>query len=24
MNRGAFERLGVEVGDTLEYRLVDE
>jgi uncharacterized membrane protein (UPF0127 family) len=24
MNRGAFERLGVEVGDTLDYRLVDE
>jgi uncharacterized protein len=24
MNRGAFARLGVEVGDTLEYRLVDE
>ena len=24
MNRGAFERLGVEVGDTLEYRLVNE
>jgi hypothetical protein len=24
MNRGAFERLGVEVGDTLEYRLLDE
>jgi uncharacterized membrane protein (UPF0127 family) len=24
MNRGAFERLGVEVGDSLEYRLVDE
>jgi uncharacterized membrane protein (UPF0127 family) len=24
MNRRAFERLGVEVGDTLEYRLVDE
>jgi uncharacterized protein len=22
MNRGAFERLGVEVGDTLEYRLL--
>jgi len=24
MNRGAFERLGVEVGDTLEYRLLSE
>lgn len=24
MNRGAFERLGVEVGDTLEYRLLGE
>jgi uncharacterized protein len=24
MNRGAFERLGVEVGDTLEYRLLNE
>jgi uncharacterized protein len=24
LNRGAFERLGVEVGDTLEYRLVNE
>jgi uncharacterized membrane protein (UPF0127 family) len=24
MIRGAFERLGVEVGDTLEYRLVHE
>jgi uncharacterized membrane protein (UPF0127 family) len=24
MNRGEFERLGVEVGDTLEYRLLDE
>jgi hypothetical protein len=24
MNSGAFERLGVEVGDTVEYRLVDE
>jgi hypothetical protein len=24
MSRGAFERLGVEVGDTLEYRFVDE
>jgi uncharacterized membrane protein (UPF0127 family) len=24
MNRGAFERLGVEVGDTLEYQLLSE
>jgi uncharacterized protein len=24
MNRGAFERLGVQVGDTLEYRLLNE
>jgi len=24
MNRGAFERLGVEVGDTLEYRLLNK
>lgn len=24
MNRGAFERRGVEVGDTLEYRLLSE
>src|SRR5438093_12441199 len=24
VNRGAFERLGVEVGDTLEYRLLSE
>jgi hypothetical protein len=24
MNRGAFERLGVEVGDTLDYRLLSE
>jgi uncharacterized protein len=24
MNRGAFERLGVEVGDTLGYRLLNE
>jgi len=24
MNRGAFERLDVEVGDTLEYRLLSE
>jgi hypothetical protein len=24
MNRGAFERLGVEVGDILEYRLLSE
>ncbi len=24
MNRGAFDRLGVEVGDTLEYRLLSE
>lgn len=24
MNRGAFDRLGVEVGDTIEYRLLSE
>ncbi|MGH2527894.1 MAG: DUF192 domain-containing protein [Actinomycetota bacterium] len=24
MNRGAFDRLGVEVGDTVEYRLLTE
>lgn len=24
MHRGAFERLGVEIGDTLEYRLLSE
>jgi len=24
MNRGAFDRLGVEVGDTIEYRLLTE
>jgi uncharacterized membrane protein (UPF0127 family) len=24
MNRGAFDRLGVEVGDTLEYRFLSE
>jgi uncharacterized protein len=24
MNRGAFERLGVEVGDTIEYQLLSE
>jgi len=24
MNRGVFERLGVEIGDTLEYRLLTE
>ena len=24
LNRGAFERLGVEAGDTLEYRLLNE